>query len=135
MNFSSAALIRNEVGDILIVKPTYRDEWLLPGGAIKNGESPIEACERECREELNIEVQAGELLCGEHRKSNSVSVRSKRFIFDCGTLNSDVTIQLPPEDLEAFKFVRFDKTLGLVDSGTAKRLIFISLGSGVYFES
>lgn len=28
---AAAALIQNDAGDLLIVKPIYRDGWLLPG--------------------------------------------------------------------------------------------------------
>ena len=35
----AAALIRDEAGNLLIVKPTYRDGWLLPGGMVEPEET------------------------------------------------------------------------------------------------
>lgn len=54
-----AALIRNEKGEILLVrqKKNKKDYWLLPGGGIEFGESALQALERELKEELNIELE------------------------------------------------------------------------------
>src|SRR5215469_2715077 len=52
---AASALFLNEQGNVLIVKPTYRPDWLLPGGSVEDHESPREACIREVREELSLE--------------------------------------------------------------------------------
>jgi 8-oxo-dGTP diphosphatase len=54
-----AALIRNESGEILLIKQRKKkkDYWLLPGGGIEFGESAIDALGRELKEELNIEIE------------------------------------------------------------------------------
>ena len=46
-----AILLRNE-----------RDEWELPGGKLDAGESPVECCAREIREELSLAVCVERLL-------------------------------------------------------------------------
>lgn len=48
-------------GEIVLLM-NERDEWELPGGRIEIGESPRQCVEREIREELDVAVQAGELL-------------------------------------------------------------------------
>lgn len=40
----------------------YKDGWEFPGGKVEAGESPQEALFREIREELDIEIQVGDLL-------------------------------------------------------------------------
>ena len=40
----------------MIVKPSYLDRWLCPGGGIDAGESPLDAARRECKEEIGIEL-------------------------------------------------------------------------------
>ena len=60
---SAGALIRGRHGRLLILKPTYKGGWTIPGGVIEIGESPWEACRRETREECGLDVTAGRLVC------------------------------------------------------------------------
>ncbi len=63
---AAAAVVENEAGDILLAR-VYRYvidsvEWEIPGGAIDDGESPIEAARREVREECGIESHSHRIL-------------------------------------------------------------------------
>ena len=64
----AAALIqRREAGlAILAAERGYPDslagQWELPGGKVEPGEAETVALERECREELGVEVAVGERL-------------------------------------------------------------------------
>ncbi len=48
------ALIRNEKGDILIVKEKSHDWWDLPGGGLDYGESIENGLKRELEEEIGL---------------------------------------------------------------------------------
>lgn len=49
-------LITLDGSQVLLVRPSYRDGWVPPGGFIGRREEPVEALQRELREELGLEV-------------------------------------------------------------------------------
>ena len=60
-----AAVIFDEQGRIFATQRGYgewKDWWEFPGGKIEQGETPQEALRREIREELDAEIEVGELL-------------------------------------------------------------------------
>jgi 8-oxo-dGTP diphosphatase len=85
---SAGALIFDRKRRLLILKPTYKSGWTIPGGVMEaNGESPWEACQREVREECGLQVRAGRLACVDFRRPRPGSPGGVRFLFDCGTLD------------------------------------------------
>lgn len=62
----AGALITTGDGRIVMVKTTYCDFYEIPGGAIEHGETPAQACARECGEELHLEIEVGRLLAIDH---------------------------------------------------------------------
>jgi 8-oxo-dGTP diphosphatase len=136
MQGAAIAFIKNERGELLIVKPNYlgTDEWSLPGGVIEEGESPIEACKRECLEELNTHVNGGRLLCLEHCKLSHSEGETNKFIFDCGVLlpeQQNFTLQV--EELDAAAFKPLSEAMKLVSSKMRRRLEAIQQGI-LYYE-
>ncbi|OHA17403.1 MAG: hypothetical protein A3H57_00940 [Candidatus Taylorbacteria bacterium RIFCSPLOWO2_02_FULL_43_11] len=51
---ASSVLFFNDKGEMLIVKPSYRDYWLMPGGGVELNEFPLGAAIREVKEELGL---------------------------------------------------------------------------------
>ena len=60
-----AAVITDAQGRIFATQRGYgewKDWWEFPGGKIEAGETPQQALRREIREELDAEIEVGELL-------------------------------------------------------------------------
>ena len=61
----AAAVVVEADGGIVLgrraIEPAY-GEWCLPGGFVNDNEDPAAAAVRECREEINVEVELTELL-------------------------------------------------------------------------
>ena len=55
---SAGAMIFDCKGRLLILKPTYKAGWTIPGGEMEaDGETPWEACQREVAEECGLTVR------------------------------------------------------------------------------
>lgn len=56
---ASGALFVDARERALLVKPTYKQGWEIPGGYVNPGESPLAACQRELVEELGQALPVG----------------------------------------------------------------------------
>ena len=70
---NAAGLILLVDGKVLIVKPNYKNVWLLPGGVVDELESPLAAARRECREELGFDPVIERLLLVDYRCEDSAT--------------------------------------------------------------
>jgi 8-oxo-dGTP diphosphatase len=89
-------------GHVLIVEPLNDSRWLIPGGAIEEGESPRAACARTVRESIGLELPHGRLLAVDW--APRFTEERVFFVFDGGTLADDQldAIELPPHELESW---------------------------------
>jgi 8-oxo-dGTP diphosphatase len=53
---TAAARVRDPDGRIALVKNSWSDGWIVPGGGVEPTENPIEAAQREVREETGLNV-------------------------------------------------------------------------------
>ena len=56
---AAGVLFRDEAGRVLLVRPTYKGGWEVPGGAVEADESPLAAARREVREEPASRFRSG----------------------------------------------------------------------------
>ena len=104
---TSAALFTNAAGQVLLVKPNYRDHWLLPGGILEHGEAPDAGCRREVAEELGLDIEPGPLLAvGWAAPDGARPKPIVIFVFDGGVLADDTPIRLQEAELDDYRFVR-----------------------------
>ena len=128
---SAGALIFDEAGRLLILKPTYKRGWTIPGGQIESdGESPWDACRRETLEECGLEVEHGRLVCVDflsprpERPDRAPRPGGVRFLFHCGVFSDKrlKTVTLQADEIEEHRLVEMDEALALL-SGPLRRRV------------
>ena len=135
---SAGALIFDRAGRLLILKPTYKTGWTIPGGVMEaDGETPWEACRREVREECGLEVSRGRLACMDFRRPRPGRPGGVRFLFDCGALSRTElkAIVLQPDEIAAHRLAELDEALSLLRGPIRRRVRAACAGRGlVYLE-
>ena len=122
---SAGALIWDRRGRLLILKPTYKGGWTIPGGIIEaNGETPWEACRRETREECGLEVAHGHLVCVDFLRPRPGRAGGMRFLFSCGIFRDSALsgIVLQEAEISAYRLARVDRALQRL-SGPVRRRV------------
>jgi len=120
----TAVLLFNTKGELLIVKPDYKDGWLVPGGSADENESPLHCALRETKEELGLELTTLQLVGVYYAPQKGVYADSLKFIYFGGVLNEDkiATITLETEELEKYTFTATEDALPLLSSSLQKSL-------------
>lgn len=135
---SAGGLIGDGAGRLLILKPTYKKGWTVPGGQIESdGESPWEACRREIREETGLSVVSGRLVCVDFLRPKPGKPGGLRFLFDCGALDRTrhPPIVLQEDEIAEYRWADPDEA-GQLLSGPLARRVSRALGAdrAVYLE-
>jgi 8-oxo-dGTP pyrophosphatase MutT (NUDIX family) len=122
---SAGALIFDRKGRLLILKPTYKSGWTIPGGVMEaDGESPWEACQREVREECGLTLRAGRLACVDFRRPRPGGPGGIRYLFDCGSLDNAAlgAIVLQPDEISEYRIVKPAKAFTLLRGPIRRRV-------------
>lgn len=118
------SLLFDSSGRLLIVNPTYKPGWSIPGGVVEEGESPYEACRRELREELGVELEPGWLVCLDYIPPTERSGDNLQLLFDGGTVAADVADRflLEEEELSEWRFAQIDEAISLLRPKVGRRI-------------
>jgi 8-oxo-dGTP diphosphatase len=103
---AAGLLLSNVAGQVLLVEPTYKPHWDLPGGVVEAGESPRDAAQREIAEELGLDCAAGRLLVLDWVSPTADRPEGVVTVFD-GKVLSAVEVDrlvVPPEELHRCGF-------------------------------
>jgi 8-oxo-dGTP diphosphatase len=122
---SAGALIFDSTGRLLILKPTYKKGWTIPGGVMEaDGETPWDACRREVREECGIDVRAGRLACTDFRPARPGRPGGIRYLFDCGRADDAAlaAITLQPAEIAEYRLAPLDTALTVLRPAIRRRV-------------
>lgn len=136
---ASGVIFFNEAGKVLVVKPSYKDYWSVPGGVIEKNESPRDAALREVREEIGLELENMQFVCLDYMSSQESGYSTKdeniQFIFYGGVLEADdiEKIKLAEEEISEYRFVSKEESIKMVSERLSNRLkpCFEAIGKGV----
>ena len=136
----TAVLFFNNDGEILVLKPSYKDSWLVSGGSCDEDESPLDCAVREVSEEIGLDFPSLKLVGVFHSHKNGIHSDSLKFVFYRGVL-SDIQIEkitLQKEEILEYKFLQEKEAVGLMSNSLQKSvpdcLIAIKENSFAYIE-
>jgi len=131
---AAGALFVDDQGRVLLVHPTYKDTWDIPGGYVERGESPAAACRRELAEELGLDRKPVRLLSVDWAPSD-VEGDKLLFLFDCGPLGADVEdITLDQAELDRWQWIALEHLEDFVIERIARRIRSTVAADDAYLE-
>jgi 8-oxo-dGTP diphosphatase len=122
---STGALIFDQSGRLLILRPTYKSGWTIPGGIMEaDGESPWQACRREVREECGLEIGSARLACVDFRPMREGNPGGVRFLFDCGAVPDAMLdhISLQADEIAEHRLAPMPEALALLRNPIRRRV-------------
>ncbi|MCH8611798.1 NUDIX domain-containing protein [Arsenicicoccus dermatophilus] len=135
---SCGAILLDERGRLLILRPTYKSGWTIPGGIMEaDGETPWEGCRREVREETGLVVDSGRLVVVDTKAAKEHEPLAIRFLFHCGTVPAKDArrIRLQEEEIGEHRWAPVDEALDLLRKRVRRRVaVGLQADGCVYLE-
>jgi ADP-ribose pyrophosphatase YjhB (NUDIX family) len=103
---AAGVLFRDGLGRVLLVEPSYKPNWEIPGGAVEADEPPWETATRELAEELGTDRPLGRLLVVDYVRPHDSRPEGVVFVFDGGVLDETdvVGMALPEQEIRSAGF-------------------------------
>lgn len=131
----AGVLIVDKDQRVLLVEPTYKESWEIPGGLVELNEAPREAAKRECHEELGFDISVERLIAIDWVSDGGTSGEGLLFIYATGPVETSHII-LPPEELRSWEWCDHEAVMARVPSHKARRLFAAidALRHGTFIE-
>ncbi len=137
----AGVLFFDEAGRVLLVEPTYKQYWEIPGGAVEADESPYDAAVRELKEELGLARPPGRILAVDWVPPRPDRTEGLMLVFDGGLLRAEDAgdISVPPDELRGWAFCTLpeagDRLSPLLARRVAACVAAKTAGQTVYLEN
>jgi 8-oxo-dGTP diphosphatase len=120
---SAGAILRDREGRVLILKPTYKRGWTIPGGQVEaDGESPWAGCRREVEEETGLLVTSGRLVCVDFLPLKPERPGGLRFLFDCGIVDRSQEVRVDGEEISEHAWAEREEAVALLSGPVGRRV-------------
>ncbi|MFL6241354.1 MAG: NUDIX hydrolase [Actinomycetes bacterium] len=96
------AVMRNEAGELLLLRERHHDGWALPGGLVSRHESTADALVRELREEIAVSLPSESL--GMPLANLDPHLRRVDIIYE---INAGSDVHPRPQEPEVFEAIWF----------------------------
>lgn len=122
---AACVMLFDDAHRLLILKTTYRHEWLLPGGVVERDEPPWLGARREVREEIGLDVGHLHFAAMDWRSSDDEYDDSLHFVFDGGVLSPEQKTAIRPDGIEiaGFSFADREEAEALLDPHLCRRVL------------
>ncbi|GIF37898.1 NUDIX domain-containing protein [Actinoplanes xinjiangensis] len=135
----AGVLFCDEQERVLLVEPTYKPDWEVPGGCVEADESPRAAAEREVLEELGLSVSVGRLLVTDWVGPRDGRTEGLMLIFDGGALVNGDPVRLPAAELRGWAWCTEPEAAGRLSPLLARRVAAAvrarAAGAAAYLEN
>lgn len=122
---AAAVLLFDQEGRLLLVKPSYRGDWLVPGGVVERNESPWQGAQRETFEEVGLKIDSLRLVSMDWRSADDEYDDSLHFLFDGGKLSTaqQAAIRCDGIEIEHCRFAARAEAEQLLDPHLWRRVM------------
>lgn len=97
---ATGVLFRDRAARVLLVEPSYKPNWEIPGGAVEADESPWATATRELAEEVGWDHPLGRLLVVDYVRPQDSRPEGVVFVFDGGVLDETDLVGMVFPDAE-----------------------------------
>lgn len=122
---AAGVLLRDENNRIVLIEPSYKETWEIPGGVVEAGESPWLAAERELKEELGLVRRNMPALVVDHVPVAPDGMpEGLLWIFDGGLLSDTERAELrgTDEEVKSVHLLPIDEAVERTKESLARRL-------------
>ncbi|MFA6513833.1 MAG: NUDIX hydrolase [Patescibacteria group bacterium] len=139
-HIGACVLIFNKNKKLLIVKPTYKEGWSIPGGGVDTDESPKMAAIREVKEEVGLDFKNITLVGVGYTPVQGIKPETLQFVFYSGNLEANEVdkIILDRNEHSEFRFVEISEASILLNEKQKRWLSFytekIENKNSIYIE-